>query len=287
MSDVALIRRHAFAFVAAVPLACSVAHALRPNLRSDLQQIEKLGRYEEALFFRRSTMDMILAVHVAWSGAPYDPAMDGWIGETRTDRRYWNMVNGQKRAVTDLLEKAALSPEQLQKLEQRVRVYVEDHMSPEFDEMGNFYFRRKAMAMESMGLFFDASFRRHLTGYYCQRVCAPYYAAIAQELQQNGQLRPAAAYRSKSAAYEQRAMDEFRRANGDLALSAMRGGAMRQPLPRAKVVQLLKSAPAGASDEARFAQRPPRHPRPEPPLEQRRPRDGARATFRVFPRTRR
>ena len=55
-------------------------------------------------------------------------------------------------------------------LDLRVRVYVEDHLSPDFDEMGNFYFRRKAWVMERAGLFYDASFRRRLTGYSCDRV---------------------------------------------------------------------------------------------------------------------
>jgi hypothetical protein len=77
-------------------LLVAPAWAVRSNLRSDLPKLEQMGHYEEALFYRRSTIDMIMAIHVAWSGAPYDPAMDGLYHETRVDRRYWNLIYNQR-----------------------------------------------------------------------------------------------------------------------------------------------------------------------------------------------
>ena len=99
----------------------------------------------------------------------------------------------------------------MDRLDERLRVYVEDHLSPEFDEMGNFYFQRKAWLLERHGLFWEAAFRRRLTGYYCVRVCSPYYSAIAQELEQKDQKATADAYRRKSAWFMEEAMRQFRR----------------------------------------------------------------------------
>lgn len=234
-------------------MTASPAHALRANLRGDLTRLEELGHYEEALFYRRSTMDMILAIHVAWSGAPYDPAMDALFFETRTDRRYWNLANNQKRPITELLKKAKLTGEQAEKLDLRVRVYVEDHLSPELDEMGNFYFRRKAWVMERMGLFHEASFRRRLTGYYEDRVCGPYYATMAEELEQNGKKAISAAYRAKAEWFKAEALREFRRCNGDQVLAELQGGRTRQQLGKAQVVEILKGGVKSEQADARFA----------------------------------
>ena len=233
---------------------CSMpALALRANLGTDFQQLEALGRYEDLLFLRRSTMDMVLAVHVAWSGVPYDRDMDKFVFETRVDRRYWNFVNGQKREITALLDKAKLTPAQLRHLDDRVRVYVEDHLSPEFDEMGNFYIGRKAAVFEAAGMFTDAAHRRRLLGYYCQRVCVPYYATMAEELKRQGRDREAAAYRAKSEEYERRAMIEFRRANGNRLLAQQPGGGGRQPQKPAAAMALLRQGMGHASPDARLA----------------------------------
>jgi hypothetical protein len=256
--------------VLVVALAAPRAEALRTNMLKDVQRLEELGRHEEALFYRRSTMDLILAIHVPWSGAPYDPQMDGvyremdrlygnpsgaqhQLVETRTDRRYWNIVHYQKRAVADLLAKADLSGAQRQALEFRVRTYVEDQMSPEFDEMGNFFFRRKAWILERTGLLGDASFLRRLTAYYEQRVCVPYYAAVAEELEAAGQAAPAAAYRRKSEAYRAEAARDFHRSNGDRLLGEAQGGGPRRRLARSEVVDLLKAGLASKEGDARLA----------------------------------
>lgn len=229
------------------------ARALRANLRADLDRLEQMGHYEEALFYRKSTQDMILAVHVAWSGAPYDPRMDGLYHEARTDRRYWNLVNGQKRRITALLAKAKLTAAQRELLDLRVRVYVEDHLSPDFDEMGNFYFRRKAWVMERAGLFYDASFRRRLTGYYCDRVCAPYYATMAEEFGRAGEQAHAAAYRAKASFWRSRAGREFRRSDGDRLLAQMQTGDRRRRLAAGEVAALLAKALKSAAPDARYA----------------------------------
>ncbi|MCY2955110.1 MAG: PA14 domain-containing protein [Planctomycetota bacterium] len=243
-----------FAFASLlIALCASPAHALRANLRGDLARLEEMGHYEEALFYRQSTVDMVLAIHVAWSGAAYDPAMERIFGETRTDRRYWNLINHQKRPITALLTKARLNPDQLDRLDERVRVYVEDHLSPDYDEMGNFYFRRKAQVMERLGLFYDASFRRRLTGYYEQRVCAPYYATMADELDQKGKTSLAAAYRAKSIWYQAEALREFRRSNGDRLISQLQLNNAQQQIDKTQIVNLLELARQSKDADARFA----------------------------------
>ena len=253
-----------------VALAASSAYALRSNMIKDVTRLEEMGRYEEALFYRRSTMDMVTALHAAWSGAPYDPQMDGLypqldriygtgaktnnqMVETRVDRRYWNLVHNQERPITELLKRARLSAAQLQALDDRVRVYVEDHLSPEFDEMGNFFFLRKAEILERTGLFWDASFRRRLVGYYDVRVCAPYYGTTAEELEIGGEPARAAAYRTKSLWYRQQALREFRRSNGDRLLSELQQGAIRQRNTREQVLDILKAGLASKQADARFA----------------------------------
>ena len=236
----------------------------------DIQRLEELGHYEQALFYRRCTMDLILALHAPWAGAPYDPQMDGlyaeldriygdgqrtqhqWV-ETRVDRRYWNIVHHHKRLVADLLKKANLTDAQLQALEFRVRVYLEDQMAPEFDEMGNFFFRRIAWILERTGLFWDASFRRRLTGYYDERVCVPYYAAVAEELDGSGQKALAAAYRQKSEWYRREALREFRRSNGDRLLSELQGGKLRDRFPREQVVEWLRKGLDSKAPDPCFA----------------------------------
>lgn len=236
-----------------IALCTSSAHALRANLRGDLARLEEMGHFEEVMFYRQSTVDMVLAVHVAWSGAAYDPAMERIFGETRTDRRYWNLINHQKRPITALMAKARLTPEQLDKLDVRVRVFVEDHLSPEYDEMGNFYFRRKAQLMEGMGYFQDASFRRRLTGYYEQRVCFPYYTTMADEFELKGKPALAAAYRAKAAWYQEEAQREFRRSNGDRLIAELQPANSAQALSKPQVLDLLKRALQSADADARFA----------------------------------
>jgi len=253
-----------------VALAASPLYALRTNMLKDITRLEELGRYEEALFYRRASMDLILALHVPWAGVPYDPAMDGlypeldriygagqqrqhqWM-ETRVDRRYWNIVHHNAPLVTALLKKANLTDAQQKLLDLRVRVYVEDQMAPEFDEMGNFFCQPIARILERTGLFWDASFRRRLTGYYDERVCVPYYAAVAEELAADGQKALAAAYRQKSEWYGREALREFRRSNGDRLLSELQGAKRRDRFTREQVVETLKKGLGSAESDARFA----------------------------------
>ncbi|MCG3179937.1 MAG: hypothetical protein BIFFINMI_02287 [Phycisphaerae bacterium] len=234
--------------------ASSPAWALRANTHRDLDKLEKMGHYEEVLFARMSTRDMVLAVHAAWAGAPYDPRMDGVLGmtETRVDRRFWDIINNQSAPISDLLAKARLTDAQKQRLALRVRVYVEDHLSPQFDEMGNFYFQRKAWAMERMGLLDDAGYRRELTGLYCRRVCAAYYATIAQELARAGDPQ-ADAYRAKADWFSDQTRLQLRRAHGDHLLAAAQPGDKRQARPRAQVVATLKAGLASGEPDARLA----------------------------------
>jgi len=246
------------------------AYALRANMVQNVQRLEEMGHYEQALFYRRSSMDMVMALHVAFAGAPFDPQMDGvyrqldaiygsgrttqhQLVETRVDRRYWGIVNNQKRAVSQILAKASLSAEQLERLDDRVRVYVEDHLAPEFDEMGNFFFRRKAWIFERTGLFWDASFRRRLTGTYAMRVCVPYYATMSAELARQGRRPEAEAYGAKSAWYREEAVREFRRSNGDRLLAELQAGNRRQRFTREQVVELLKAGLGSEASDARFA----------------------------------
>jgi len=253
-----------------IGLAAPKLYALRANMMKDLKRLEDMGHYEQVLFYRKSTMDMVMALHVQWAGAPYDQRMDGVYAqldhiygtgkktrhrqvETRVDRRYWNLVNGQKRPISELLAKAKLTPTQLERLNKRVRVYIEDHMSPEFDDMGNFFFRRKSMIFERTGLFWDASFRRRLTGYYDKRVCAPYYATIAEELESNGRKRIADAYRRKAEWYSEQALREFRRSNGNRLLSELQKGNRRQRLTRDQTIEVLKMGLQSKESDARFA----------------------------------
>ncbi len=257
----------AMAALLAVCSAAAPAYAVRTNVIRDLQRLIATGQYEEALFYLRSTLDMTLALHAAWSGAPYDPQMDGVYPqldrvygpgqhvqmETRVDRRYWGIINNQRKAVAEVMAKARLSEEQLDRLDRRVRVYVEHHMAPEFDETGDFFFQRKAWIFERTGLFLDASFRRRLTGYYDERVCAPYYATMAAELAGRGQKAEADAYRRKAEWYRAEAVREFRRSNGDRLLSLIQEGKTRQRLSREQVTDLLKAGLKSQEGHARFA----------------------------------
>lgn len=246
------------------------AQALRGNIRRDLARLEQMGHYEQVLFYRRSTADMVTALHAAWSGAPYDRRMDGvypmldriygsgrrtrhQMVETRVDRRYWGSVHSQRQPITRLLVKANLTPAQIRALDGRVRVYVEDHLAPEFDEMGNFFFRAKARIFEGTGLFWDASFRRRLLGYYDARVCAPYYATMADELERQGEAPRAAAYRRQAAWYRGQALLEFRRSNGDRLLSKLQGRQTRRRFTRQEVLGVLKSGLASKEPDTRLA----------------------------------
>ena len=128
------------ALVAAlVVTATPLAGALRANMLKDLDRLERLGHYEQALFYRMSSRDMVRSLHAAWSGAPYDPQMDGvyrelgrlfgagrrtrhQLSETRTDRRYWSIIHGQQDPIDAALAKANLTPAQVQRLRDRVRV---------------------------------------------------------------------------------------------------------------------------------------------------------------------
>ena len=254
-----------FAEFVAMPL-----YALRANLMQDMERLENMGHYEQVLFYRKSTMDMVRALHVQLSGIPFDPRMDEVYtqlnriygtgseanqqgAETRIDRRYWNMVNGQKRVISDLLAKAKLTPAQLERLNERVRIYLEDHTAPEFDEMGNFFFRRKAIIFEQTGLFRDASFRRHLTGHYDMRVCVPYYAAMAEEFEDSGQQLVADAYRRKSGWYRAQALREFRRSDGDRLLSELQDGNQRKRLTKRQLIEVLRTGLQLEDSDARFA----------------------------------
>ncbi|MBM4041386.1 MAG: hypothetical protein FJ290_23030, partial [Planctomycetes bacterium] len=264
-------------------LAAPPALAVRTNVTRDLQRLIAAGQYEEALFFLRSTLDMTLALHAAWSGAPYDPQMDGVYPqfpriygpgqhfgvEVRVDRRYWGIILNQQQAIREVMAKAKLTDEQLDRLDRRVRVYVEHHMAPEADEMGDFFFQRKAWLFERTGLFWDASFRRRLTGYYAERVCAPYYAMMAAELATRGQPE-AEGYRRKAEWYRAEAVRQFRRSNGDRVLSLVRGASpprgtsragdgpptgvhARERLSREQVVDLLNAGLKSSEADARFA----------------------------------
>ncbi len=230
----------------------SPALAVRGNMRRDIGRLEQMGRFDEVLFYRQSTRDVMLAIHIPWSGVAFDPAMDKPFFETRVDRRYWNMVHGQTGPIDALLKKSNLTHAQLDRLDERVRIYVEDHLSPEFDEMGNFYLQRKAWLLERHGLFWDASYRRRLTGQYEMRVCVPYYTAMSAEMRQKGQDALAQAYQRKSEWFEAEAMRQFHRANGDRLIS-QRQEDVHKRLSRAEVIALLKSALASELAEARYA----------------------------------
>jgi hypothetical protein len=138
-------------------------------------------------------------------------------------------------------------------LNERVRIYVEDHLSSEFDEMGNFFFRRKAMIFERTGLFWDASFRRRLTGYYDARVCAPYYATIAEEFENNKQKPLADAYRRKAEWYREQVIREFRHSNGDRLLSELQEGERRRRFTKEQIIETLRMGLQSEESDARFA----------------------------------
>ena len=262
--------RRGVAAVGMLAALSSPLYAVRTNMIKDPDRLEQMGQFEQALFYRKSTMDMVLYLHAAWAGAPYDPEMDGYyaqldriygngqrtrhqVMETRVDRRFWNIINGQRRRIAHLIERGKLTPEQLERLDDRVRVYVEDHMAPEFDDMGDFFLQRKAEIMEQTGLLWDASFRRRLTGYYDMRVCAPYYAAMAKNLEAKGKTPLAAAYREKAKWYEAQALHEFRRSNGDRLLSELQDAKRPRCLTKPQVLDLLKSGLASKEPDARFA----------------------------------
>ena len=258
-------------FCAVALLAARPAHAIRTNAGADLAQLVAQGRFAEALFYRQSSLTMVLAVHAAWAGVIYDERMDGLYNgldrlynnhrdsqhegvEPRLDRRYWSIVFSQMAAIDALRPQARLTPAQEALLALRVRVYVEDHLAPEFGDMGNFFFLPKARILEQTGLLYDAAFRRELAAQYLERVAAPYYHAVALECQRSGDAAGAAAYGARAAELAAQVERELRRANGDSLLSQRQGGDPRaRRWERAELVTWLTGALTATEPDARLA----------------------------------
>jgi len=262
------------AAVAAV-LAAGIpaAYAVRANwgVRRDGPLLEQAGRHEEAAFYYRAALDFWSVIQQLWMEAVYDPRVDeiyrdyvrifGTDGGYRAaDHEEWQdneegcLLFFNRDGAARNVEKGRLSPEARARLEDRLRVYIEDMIDPDYGFGGDFSFSRKARVLEGTGLFWHAALRRELAGRYAIRVCSRYYAAIADELERvfNDPAR-AKLYREKAAWWRTRGIEELHLANGDRALARLAGGGRSKKLSRQEVVDIAKQALRGSDPDARKA----------------------------------
>jgi len=252
--------------------SCPVTYAVRANwgVRQVGPRLEKMGKHEEAAFYYRAGLDFYTAILQLWIGAVYDERVDeiyqqyaeafgeeGWRSadyEERWDTMAAYLFSFNQEGVARNVEKGNLSTAQRARLEDRMRVYIDDLIDPDNGFGGDFSFSRKAWILERTGLFWHAAFRRELAGRYAIRVCSRYYAAVADEMERVYRA-PARAnlYRQKATRWRSRGLDEFHLCNGDRVLSRLKGGDKLKRLSRDEVVAVLKRGLRDENVDARRA----------------------------------
>ena len=272
-----MIRRGKLVCLALVALAAAsfplVAHAVRANwgVRQQGPRLEELGRHEEAAYCYRAALDFYTVIQQLWADAVYDARVDGiyrdYVKAFGTDKGYrgagheeWQdtaepcLLFYNRDGAARNVEKGKLSPRQRARLEDRVRIYIEDLMDPDHGFGGDFSFSRKAWLLERTGLFWHAAFRRELAGRYAIQVCSRYCAATADEMERVFH-DPARArlYRQKAAWWRSRGLDELQLCNGDRALARVKSGGRLKRLARREVIAVLGKGLLEPNQDARRA----------------------------------
>ncbi len=250
----------------------SVAYAVRANwgVRQMGPRLEEMGRHEEAAFYYRAGLDFYTSILQLWIGAVYDEQVDeiyrqyaeafgeeGWRSADYEER--WDTMRAylfffNQDGVARNVEKGNFSAAQRTRIEDRMRIYIEDLIDPNNGFGGDFSFSRKAWILERTGLFWHAAFRRELAGRYAIRVCSRYYAAIADEMERvfGDQVR-AKLYRQKAEWWRSRGLEEFHLCNGDRVLARLKGNNKLKRLNRDEVIAVLKKGLRDENVDARRA----------------------------------
>ena len=254
-------------------LICSVpvVHAVRANwgVRQLGPRMEKRGQHEEAAFYYRAGLDFYTSILQLWIGAVYDERVDqiyqqyaaafgeeGWRSADHEER--WDTMKAylfffNRDGATRNIEAGNFTPGQRERLEHRLRIYIEDLINPDNGFGGDFSFSRKAWVLERAGLFWHAAFRRELAGRYAIRVCSQYYAAVANEMERVfGDPVRAGLYRQKSAWWRSRGLREFQFCNGDRVLARLKDGGKLKRLNRGQVIAVLKKGLRAENADARL-----------------------------------
>ena len=248
------------------------AHAVRANwgVRQMGPRLEKRGEHEDAAFYYRAALDFYTSILQFWIGTVYDERVheiyrqyakpfgeENW--RSAEHEEHWDTMAAylfffNRDGVTRNVEKGNLSPAQRARLEDRLRVYIEDLIDPDSGFGGDFSFSRKAWILERTGLFWHAAFRRELAGRYAINVCSRYYAAVADEMESVFNDRATAElYRQKSAWWRDRGINEFHLCNGDRVLSKLKGGDRLKRLSRDEVLAVLREGLSDENADARLA----------------------------------
>lgn len=236
-------------------------------------RLEKEGKYEDAALYYREGLDFYAAMLQLWIGwgvydARGDEIYDQYVTIFGTDSGYrgahneerWDPIGGggyyyffNREGTARSIDKGDLSKAQRKRLEDRVRVYIEDLMDPDHGFGGDFAFMRKAWILERTGLFYHASFRRELAGRYMIMVCSRYCNAVADEMERSfGDQARSKLYREKAIWWRNRGLEEFRLCNGDRILSHLKGNNKSQRLDRPELIIVLRR---GLRDEDMDARR--------------------------------
>ena len=265
------------AFIAVLGTVFSLsipAYAVRAHYGMVLApRLEKEGKYEDAALYYREGLDFYAAMLQLWIGwgvydTRGDEIYDQYVTIFGTDKGYrgahneerWDPMGSggyyyffNREGAARSVEKGHLSRTQRERLEDRVRVYIEDLMDPDHGFGGDFAFSRKAWILEHTGLLWHASFRRELAGRYMIMVCSRYCDAVADEMERVlGDQTRAKLYRERATWWRSRGLEEFRMCNGDRILARLKGNNKAQRLDRQEVVSILEK---GLRDEYMDARR--------------------------------
>jgi len=265
-------KRYLTSLIVLLILSAPVAYAVRANwgVRQKGPQMEKMGRHEEAAFYYRAALDFYAAMLQFWIGSVYDEGVDdiyqkyarpfgtkNWRSapyEERWDTMAAYLYLYNRDGASRNIEKGEFSSEQRARLEDRLRVYMEDLMDPDHGFGGDFAFARKAWILERTGLFWHAALRRELAGRYAITIGSRYCSTIADEMERVFS-DPARAelYRQKAIWWRKRGMDELHLCNGDRLLSRLKGGDRLKRLERHEVIAVLKRGLSHENVDARRA----------------------------------
>ena len=255
----------------AVLAASLTAYAVRANwgVRQQGPRLEKMGHHEDAAFYYRAALDFWTTLQQLWMEAVYDPQVDDIYqryirifgtdhGFRGADHEEWQdneeecLLFQNRDGAARNVEKGKFSAAARARLEDRLRVYIEDLMDPDHGFGGDFSFSRKARILERTGLFWHAALRRELAGRYAIMVCGRYCSAIAEEMERVfGDPERAKLYREKATWWRERGLEELRLSNGDRVLARIKGSDRDKRLDRPAVIAVLQQALRHESTDAR------------------------------------
>lgn len=262
-----------FAALLGVGALPCVVYAVRANwgVRALGPRLERTGQHEEAAFYHRAALDFYTVIQQLWMDAVYDKRVDeiyrqyvsifgtdkGFRGanhEEHQDNAEACLVLFNREGAARNVAKGRFSAAQRARLEDRVRIYMEDLIDPDNGFGGDFSFSRKAWILERTGLFWHAAFRRELAGRYAVQVLSRYYAAVADEMERAFRDKARTdLYRRRAAWWRSRGLDELHLCNGDRALARLKGGGKQRRLDRPEVLAVLKKGLHDGDVDARRA----------------------------------